>query len=435
MHRKYLKNITVKKDTNLRDIIKIVKLIGTCFIVDFDEQLVGVITDGDLRRAPLRGYGLDATADLIMNTNFFYTLEDTSDEEILSALPHDVNCIPVVNNEKKLVGYIFSAELQKRTALISGITGQDGAYLAKFLLEKGYRVFGGYRRTSNLNFKRLEYLGIYDKIKLLPLDVTDQGSVLSALQRSKATEVYNLAAQSFVEVSFNQPSLTLEANTLGTTNFLESIRYRSPTTKFYQASTSEIFGDAPPPQNENTRFQPRSPYAVSKLASHWLTLNYRQSYGIFACSGILFNHESPLRGKEFVTRKITNGVARIKAELDKELRLGNLNSKRDWGYAEDYVEAMWLMLQRKEPADYVIATGESHSVREFAELAFRFAGLEYQDYVKIDDRFVRPIDVEMLQGNPEKAERELGWSPRRTRFDELIRMMLEADMERVGLKI
>jgi GDPmannose 4,6-dehydratase len=299
----------------------------------------------------------------------------------------------------------------------------------------GYKVYGGYRRTSNLNFERLEHLNIRDKIELIPLDVTDQGSVFSALQKSNATEVYNLAAQSFVEVSFNQPELSLDSNTIGTANFLESIRYNSPSTKFYQASTSEMFGNAAPPQSEDSRFQPRSPYAVSKLAAHWLTVNYRESYGLFACAGILFNHESPLRGEEFVTRKITKGVARIKAGLEEELRLGNLNAKRDWGYAKDYVECMWLMLQQNEPDDYVIATGETHSIKEFADLAFGMAGLDYKDYVKIDHRYVRPSDVEMLLGDPSKARKQLEWNPQKTGFEELIKMMLEWDMRLLGMEL
>jgi len=370
-----------------------------------------------------------------MNTNFFYVLEGTPAHEIVSTIPHEVECIPMVDSDQKLIGYYFTSELHKKVALISGITGQDGAYLAQFLLGKGYRVYGGYRRTSNLNFDRLEYLGVLDKIDLLPLDVTDQGSVFNALRRSNASEVYNLAAQSFVAVSFNQPGVSIDANTTGTANFLESIRYNAPSTKFYQASTSEMFGNTSPPQDENTRFQPRSPYAVSKLAAHWLTVNYRESYGLFACSGILFNHESPLRGEEFVTRKITQGVARIKAGLEKELRLGNLNAKRDWGYAKDYVECMWLMLRQNEPDDYVIATGESHSIKELADLAFGMTGLDYRDYVKVDHKYVRPADVEMLQGNPAKAKKKLKWNPNKTSFEDLIRMMLEADLDRLGLKL
>lgn len=435
MHRKYLEQITVKTDTILRDIVKVINLVGTSFIVDTEGKLVGVITDGDVRRAPLRGYNLDAEAHLIMNTNFFHVLEGTSENEILTSIPHEVECIPVVDSDQRLIGYHFSSEFYKKVALISGITGQDGAYLAEFLLKKGYKVYGGYRRTSNLNFERLEYLDIKGNIDLLPLDVTDQGSVFSALQRSNATEVYNLAAQSFVEVSFNQPELSIDSNTIGTTNFLESIRYNSPSTKFYQASTSEMFGNAPPPQSEDSRFQPRSPYAVSKLAAHWLTVNYRECYGLFACAGILFNHESPLRGEEFVTRKITKCLARIKAGLENELRLGNLNAKRDWGYAKDYVECMWLMLQQDEPDDYVIATGETHSIKEFADLAFGMVGLDYKDYVKIDHRYVRPADVEMLLGDPTKARKKLEWNPNKTGFEALVRMMLESDLDRLGMKL
>jgi GDPmannose 4,6-dehydratase len=435
MHRKYLKRVSIRTEVVLSDIIKVTNLIGICFVVNAEGKLVGVITDGDVRRAPLRGYDLDATADLIMNTNFFYALQGTPEQEILSGIPREIECIPVVDHDKKLIGYYFSSELHKKVALISGITGQDGAYLAKCLLNKGYRVYGGYRRTSNLNFERLAYLNILDKIELLPLDVTDQGSVLSALKKSNATEVYNLAAQSFVEVSFNQPCLTIDANTTGTVNFLEAIRYNSPSTRFYQASTSEMFGNATPPQDENTRFQPRSPYAVSKLAAHWMTVNYRESYGLFACAGILFNHESPIRGEEFVTRKITRGAARIKAGLEKEVRLGNLKAKRDWGYAEDYVECMYLMLQQDEPDDYVIATGVSRSVEEFADMAFRYIDLDYREYVKTDLKYIRPSDVEMLQGNPAKAKARLGWNSQKTRFEDLVKMMVEADMKRLGLSI
>lgn len=319
-----------------------------------------------------------------------------------------------------------------KTALITGITGQDGAYLADFLMQKGYKVFGAFRRTSTVNLERLDYLGIKNQVDLLPMDLTDQGNIIRVLQKVQPDEVYNLAAQSFVAVSFEQPVTTGEITGLGVTNLLEAIRLVNKDIRFYQASTSEMFGKVQAvPQNEKTPFYPRSPYAAAKLYGHWMTVNYREAYGMYACSGILFNHESPLRGLEFVTRKITHTVARIKHGLERELRLGNLEAKRDWGYAREYVEAMWLMLQQEQPDDYVIATGETHSVREFVQEAFACAGLDWQDYVVVDPAFYRPAEVELLVGDPSKAREKLGWRPRTT-FKELVRMMMEADLERVG---
>lgn len=318
-----------------------------------------------------------------------------------------------------------------KKALITGITGQDGAYLAQFLLKKGYRVYGAFRRSSTVNLERLEYLGITDQVELVPLDLLDLGSIIRVLERVQPDEVYNLAAQSFVAVSFDQPVATGQITGLGAVNVLEAIRTVNPKIKFYQASSSEMFGKVQTvPQNEQTPFYPRSPYAAAKVYAHWMTVNYREAYGLFACSGILFNHESPLRGLEFVTRKITHGVARIKCGLAKELRLGNLEAQRDWGYAGDYVEAMWLMLQQVHPDDYVIATGEAHSVREFAARAFACAGLNWEDYVVADPQFMRPADVELLVGDASKARRVLGWKPKTT-FEQLVEMMVKADLRRV----
>lgn len=321
-----------------------------------------------------------------------------------------------------------------KTALITGITGQDGAYLARLLLSKGYQVYGAFRRSSVLNLERLDYLGIRERVELVPLDLLDLSGIVRVLDRVKPDEVYNLAAQSFVAVSFEQPVVTGDITGLGAVRMLEGIRLVNPKIRFYQASSSEMFGKVQAvPQNEKTPFYPRSPYAAAKLYAHWMTVNYREAYGIFACSGILFNHESPLRGLEFVTRKITHAVARIKAGLERELRLGNLEARRDWGYAPEYVEAMWLMLQQDEPGDYVIATGETHSVREFAEAAFAAVNLDWREYVKTDPAFYRPTEVDLLVGDASRAKEKLGWRPKVT-FQELVGIMVEADLERVGGK-
>ncbi len=320
-----------------------------------------------------------------------------------------------------------------RRALITGITGQDGSYLADFLLSKGYRVFGLTRRTSTINFERIEH--IIDKIELVPGDLIDQGSLDQAVKEIQPDEVYNLAAQSFVPTSWNQPVLTGEVTALGVTRILEAIRRVKPDTKFYQASSSEMFGKVREvPQSEQTPFYPRSPYGVSKVYGHWITVNYRESYNLFAVSGILFNHESPRRGLEFVTRKIAYGVAKIKLGLADKIVLGNLDAKRDWGYAPDYVEAMWLMLQQDKPEDYVIATGETHSVKEFVKEAFRVVGIEnWQDYVVQDPRFMRPAEVDLLVGDASKAQKKLGWKPK-TSFKELVKIMVKADLERLKIK-
>lgn len=320
-----------------------------------------------------------------------------------------------------------------RRALITGVTGQDGAYLAQLLLEKGYKVYGTYRRSSTNNFGRLKFLNIYDEIELIPFDLIDQTSMLKALIDTKPDEVYNLAAQSFVGASFEQPVATAQITGVGVTMLLDAIRHVNPDTRFYQASTSELYGKVVEmPQSEKTPFYPRSPYAIAKLYAHWMTVNYRESYNLYACSGILFNHESPLRGIEFVTRKITNAVARIKHGLQHELRLGNLESKRDWGFAKDYVECMWLMLQQDSADDYVIATGETHTVREFAKKAFEVVDLNYEDYVVVDPKYYRPAEVDVLMGDSTKAQRKLGWNPRKTSFDQLIELMVKADLDMIN---
>jgi len=313
-----------------------------------------------------------------------------------------------------------------KSALITGITGQDGSYLAELLLSKGYTVYGVRRRTSQATYGCSEHLK--DDIQFIYADMTDPSSLIRAVEKSQPDEVYNLAAQSFVQTSWEQPVLTAEVDGTGVINLLEAIRLVKPNARFYQASTSEMFGKVQEmPQTERTPFYPRSPYGIAKLFAHWTTVNYRESYPLFTCSGILFNHESPRRGLEFVTRKITNTVARIKYGLTNELRLGNLDAKRDWGFAGDYVKAMWLMLQQEMPDDYVIATGETHTVRDFVELAFQHVGLNYKDYVTIDPRFMRPAEVEILLGNSEKARTKLGWAPE-VNFEQLVNMMMEEDL-------
>lgn len=314
-------------------------------------------------------------------------------------------------------------------ALITGITGQDGSYLADLLLEKGYQVFGMVRRSSTENFDRINH--IRDKLQLRQADLLDQLSIIRLIEECQPDEIYNLAAQSFVPTSWQQPMLTGEFNALGVTKILEAVRLVNKKIKFYQASSSEMFGKVlEVPQTEKTPFYPRSPYGVAKVYAHWITVNYRESYDIFAVSGILFNHESPRRGLEFVSRKITDGVARIKLGLSKKLLLGNLEAKRDWGYAGDYVRAMWLMLQQKSPEDFVIATGGNHSVRDLADIAFSHVGLKYEDYVKVDPKLVRPAEVDVLLGDPSRAREKLGWKPE-VSFEQLITMMVDADMERL----
>jgi GDPmannose 4,6-dehydratase len=318
----------------------------------------------------------------------------------------------------------------RRTALITGITGQDGSYLAELLLTKGYDVVGVVRRTSHDSYERIGHL--LDRVHIVPADLLDQHSLTTVVRDARPDEVYNLAAQSFVPTSWTQPVLTGEFTALGVTRLLEAVRLAHPTARFYQASSSEMFGKAhETPQRETTPFYPRSPYGVAKVYGHWITVNYRESYGLYAVSGILFNHESPRRGLEFVTRKVTDGVARIVKGRARDLHLGNLDARRDWGFAGDYVDAMWRMLQPPRPADYVIGTGEMHSVRELCELAFSHVGLDWQKYVTVDPRFVRPAEVDTLQADPSQARRELEWAPR-TSFAELVRMMVDADLERLS---
>jgi GDPmannose 4,6-dehydratase len=318
------------------------------------------------------------------------------------------------------------------SALITGITGQDGSYLAELLLDKGYDVFGIVRRSSTTPYERIGHL--VDRVTLISADLLDQHSLVDAMAEARPDEIYNLAAQSFVQTSWTQPVLTGEFTAMGVTRMLEAMRKSAPTARFYQASSSEMFGKVvESPQRESTPFYPRSPYGVAKVYGHWITVNYRESYGLYAVSGILFNHESPRRGLEFVTRKVTDGVARIKLGVQRELRLGNLDARRDWGFAGDYVDAMWRMLQQDEPEDYVVGTGETHSVRELCEVAFSCAGLDYRDHVVQDPRFYRPAEVDLLVADPSKARRQLAWSPR-VSFRELVEMMVGADLERHGAR-
>jgi GDPmannose 4,6-dehydratase len=321
---------------------------------------------------------------------------------------------------------------QNKNALITGITGQDGAYLAKLLLSKGYRVFGLHARRSTDTLWRLRHLGIESEVSLIDGDLTDLSAVIRVMEKSAAEEVYNLGAQSFVGSSWDQPVLTANVTGVGALNVLEAVRIVNPKARFYQASTSEMFGLIQETmQSETTPFYPRSPYGVAKLYAHWMTVNYRESFGLHASSGILFNHESPLRGIEFVTRKVTDAVARIKQGKQKELRLGNIDAKRDWGFAGDYVEAMWLMLQQDTPDDYVIATGLTTTVRDMCRIAFNHVGLKHEDHVVIDPKFYRPAEVDVLLGNPAKAKAKLGWVAQ-TNLETLITMMVDADMARVG---
>ena len=323
-------------------------------------------------------------------------------------------------------------DMSKR-ALITGVTGQDGSYLAEFLLEQGYEVIGVVRRSSTLNFERIAH--IQDKITLVSGDLLDEVSIINVLREHRPDEVYNLAAQSFVQASWTQPVLTGETTALGVTRVLDAVRTVNPEIRFYQASSSEMFGKVQAvPQDEDTPFYPRSPYGVAKVYGHWITVNYRESYDLHASSGILFNHESPRRGLEFVTRKVTNGVAKIKLGLESKLALGNLDAQRDWGFAADYVRAMWLMVQQDTPDDYVVATGETHEVRELCEIAFSVAGLDYRDHVVIDERFLRPAEVDLLVGDPKKAETVLGWK-REVGFSQLVEMMVESDLDQIRRQI
>lgn len=323
-----------------------------------------------------------------------------------------------------------------KKVLITGITGQDGAYLAKLLLEKDYKVYGLVRRIVNRSYDNLEYLNIADKVDYVNGDLTDEVSLINAVKTIQPDEVYNLGAQSFVGTSWDQPLITSEINAMGTLKLLNAIKNHAPNAKFYQASTSEMFGNSNKNgiQNEETPFYPRSPYAISKLFSYWTAVNFKESFGMFCANGILFNHESPIRGIEFVSRKITDGVSKIKLGLEKELRLGNLDSSRDWGFAGDYVEAMWMMLQQKEPDNYIISTGKTHSIRDFLDLSFKHVGIEdWEPYVKLDPRFKRPAELFVLKGQNNKAKEKLDWQPKHS-FEDLVSMMMEADLDRLKSK-
>ena len=324
----------------------------------------------------------------------------------------------------------------KKIALITGIIGQDGPYLAKLLLEKDYKVYGMIRRYTNPNFSNTDYLGVTDRIDFVSGDMTDESSLINIIKTIRPEEIYNLAAQSFVGDSWNQSKVTTEISAMGVLYFLNAVRYFSPNARFYQASTSEMFGNSHEKglQTEKTPFHPRSPYAIAKLYAYWITNNFKESHGMFCANGILFNHESPIRGMEFVTRKISDGVARISLGLSNEIRLGNLDSKRDWGFSGDYVEAMWLILQQKEPENFIISTGETHTIRDFLDAAFGQVNIkDWEKYIKIDPRYIRPADVLALHGKSDKAKTLLGWEPK-VKFEELVKMMVDADIERLSQK-
>ena len=323
--------------------------------------------------------------------------------------------------------------MKNKVALVTGVTGQDGSYLANLLVKKGYKVFGTLRRGSTPRFGRLEFLNLLDKVELISLEITEYSHVFNILREIQPNKIFNLAAQSFVGASFEQPIATGEITGLGLTRVLDTLRMVSPDTRFYQASSSEMFGGSEKPLNEKSPFLPRSPYAAAKLYAHWVTVNYREAYDLFACSGILFNHESPRRGETFVTRKITRAIAAIMAGTQKKLYLGNLDASRDWGFAPDYVEAMWLMLQQDEPGDYVIGTGEGHTVRDFLDTAFGYVDMDWRDYVEIDPRYVRPNEVNSLLADATKARETLGWKPK-VDFEMLVKLMVDSDMEQARLK-
>lgn len=346
-------------------------------------------------------------------------------------------CSGPAEKKKGLANITLKNTMAKKRAFITGITGQDGSYLAELLLEKGYEVHGLIRRASTFNTHRIDHLykDLHDPEARMFLhygDLSDSGMVTNLLYDINPDEIYHLGAQSHVKVSFDMPEYTGNVSALGTTRILEAVRRSGGKAKFYQASSSEMFGNSPPPQNEETPFAPRSPYAVAKVYAHWMTVNYREAYGLFACSGILFNHESPRRGETFVTRKITRAIASILAGKQKELFLGNLEAKRDWGYAKDYVEAIWLMLQQDTPEDYVLATGETHSVKEFLETAFGYVGLDWKEYVKVDQRYFRPNEVDLLLGDPTKAKKQLNWFSK-VLFKDLVKIMVDADLMEIGL--
>jgi GDPmannose 4,6-dehydratase len=389
-------------------------------------RLLGILTEGDVRDALISGHDLGQS----IGENYNKSPVTASPTGELSRPDADLSkvfAVPVVE-DGHLLGYRAARDFTK-TALITGVTGQDGAYLASFLLSRGYKVVGAYRRTSGDSFSRLRRLGIIDQIELTSFDLMDMASAIALINRIRPHEIYNLAAQSFVQASFAEPLATATYTGLGAMNLLEAIRQVDATIRFYQASSSEMFGNGSNgPKNESTPFRPSSPYATAKVFAHWATVNYREAYGIPSSCGILFNHESPLRGIEFVTRKITDAVARIKLGKSDELRLGNLESSRDWGYAPNYVAAMWQMLQLPEPGDYVVATGESHTIKEFVEKAFEAEGLDPWKYVVQDRKFYRPLDVNYLLGDPSLAIDKFGFQPSQTSFKGLVRTMIDADM-------
>lgn len=426
-----IKNFLINEDVSLREAFMITsRLLEIAFVVDKNGDFKGVITDGDIRKALINGAVLDEPILKHYNRNPIVcdnTGKIISPQVVPNLESPKVYIFPVVE-KGKVIGYKTYNSIRK-VAFISGVTGQDGAYLAYFLLKNNYKVIGGYRRASSDSFQRLRRLNILDKIDLVSFDLLDLGSMLAILEKHEPTEVYNLAAQSFVHASFSEPLATFDYNLKGPVNMLEAIRRINPKIRFYQASSSEMYGRVQEtPQKETTPFYPLSPYATSKLAAHWATINYRQSYDIFACLGILFNHESPLRGTEFVTRKITYEAAKIKLGLADKLYLGNLKAKRDWGYAYDYVKAMWLMLQQDEPDDYVVATGKSYSVGEFVAKTFAYLGLDPKKHVLVDDRYYRPNDVDFLLGDAGKARQKLGWQTG-CDLDRLVKLMVDADLD------
>ena len=422
-----LKDHCLRPTSSLRDALRVT---GShppiAFITEEDMQFLGIITAGDVHKALISGKDINENIGENFNRNSIVSSIDGTLSPIDSDLSH-ITVIPVVNNGK-LIGYRSTRDFAK-TALITGVTGQDGSYLASFLLSRGYKVIGAYRRTSGDSFNRLKRLGILDKIELVSFDLMDMSSGIGLIDKHRPHEIYNLAAQSFVHSSFAEPIATATYTGLGVLNLLEAVRQVDTTIRFYQASSSEMYGNGSrSAKNESTAFVPASPYASAKLFAHWSAINYREAYGMPVSCGILFNHESPLRGIEFVTRKITDAVARIKLGLSDELRLGNLDASRDWGYAPDYVRAMWEMLQKPEPGDFVIATGKSWTIRDFIEKTFSLASLDPWKYVKQDRKFYRALDVNHLLGEPDRAVEAFGFKPLKTPLDELIRIMLEADL-------
>ncbi len=423
-----IRSLTVDENVTFKDAFKITsRTLRTAFVLDKNHRFCGIITDGDIRRALMTSAKMEDPIKNYYNRDPVFIKDGKLNKQDVN--PEEVYIIPVLNTDDRVIDYKTPKDL-RRVAFVSGITGQDGAYLAYFLVKKGYTVVGGYRRTSNCSFEKLKRLNILDKIRLENFDITDLSSIMRIIEKCEPREIYNLAAQTFVQISFDEPYSTSMYTGLSVINFLEAIRLTDPSIKFYQASSSEMFGNTDQPkQSENTVFRPASPYAVAKLFGHLSTKNYRNSYNMFCASGILFNHESPLRGLEFVTRKITYNAAQIKLGLSKELRIGNLKAKRDWGYAYDYVKSMWLMLQQDEPDDYVIGTGRAYSVEQFIQKTFEYLNLDYKKYLTIDETYFRPADIECLTSHPEKAIKKLGWNPDVTLLDKLIKIMVDADLD------